>query len=446
MSPPLDTKTINRDLVGAIYFAVGRGTEGGNASYHLAIAGLTKGTPPNEKGTWGNQTLVAGDSGYSIGAIQVDLGKRGTWPLGATENRKLRPGECSYVDSIIEQAASYARKEGLPFSRDIKQLRTQLLSHGHGPGGLQFMDADTKESIDRWASSNEGKIWIHNHIDMPQILSLTRMGVETINRNGQNIKEEDRFSALCILVKAGNQLPGLVPGFNSSRRGHITGLEETLVAGGDYQALKLRVAAQKRIYPYYAADKAAVLGGHYEAHLEDPALQPVIKRADWKVTEPDYNPSLEAKDADIQRALDAFKHPISRHKKQANLSPQLLHDFDFIRGSLQSDGRWNPTEVDNISAALLQAAAENDAIKRIDRVIIGDPAPLDGQVRAFAQYRPHGEPGPAISAHVVASQAAARPASHNLSQLPEAIDPSALRQSPSFHQPTQSSDSPRLQA
>lgn len=63
MSPPLDTKTINRDLVGAIYFAVGRGTEGGNASYHLAIAGLTKGTPPNEKGTWGNQTLVAGDSG-----------------------------------------------------------------------------------------------------------------------------------------------------------------------------------------------------------------------------------------------------------------------------------------------------------------------------------------------------------------------------------------------
>ncbi|WP_235641947.1 hypothetical protein [Stenotrophomonas maltophilia] len=28
---------------GAVYFAVGRGTEGGPASYHLAIAGITQG-------------------------------------------------------------------------------------------------------------------------------------------------------------------------------------------------------------------------------------------------------------------------------------------------------------------------------------------------------------------------------------------------------------------
>lgn len=27
---------------GAVYFAVGRGTEGGPASYHLAIAGITQ--------------------------------------------------------------------------------------------------------------------------------------------------------------------------------------------------------------------------------------------------------------------------------------------------------------------------------------------------------------------------------------------------------------------
>lgn len=46
MSPPIDTRTYNRDLAGAIYFAVGRGTEGGNASYHLAVAGVTEGDPP----------------------------------------------------------------------------------------------------------------------------------------------------------------------------------------------------------------------------------------------------------------------------------------------------------------------------------------------------------------------------------------------------------------
>ncbi len=36
---------------GAVYFAVGRGTEGGPASYHLAIAGITQGVTEPHWGT-----------------------------------------------------------------------------------------------------------------------------------------------------------------------------------------------------------------------------------------------------------------------------------------------------------------------------------------------------------------------------------------------------------
>lgn len=50
--PDLNTHDLD-SLTGATYFVVGRGTEGGQSSYHLSIAGVTSGTSdPN----WGTQT------------------------------------------------------------------------------------------------------------------------------------------------------------------------------------------------------------------------------------------------------------------------------------------------------------------------------------------------------------------------------------------------------
>jgi hypothetical protein len=80
----LDTHGIN-SLVGATYFVVGRGTEGGQTSYHLTIAGITSGTSdPN----WGSVEKIAANSGYSLGTIQVDLGQRG---LGRWEPPAVYP-------------------------------------------------------------------------------------------------------------------------------------------------------------------------------------------------------------------------------------------------------------------------------------------------------------------------------------------------------------------
>lgn len=419
MSPPIETKKYSDDLAGAIYFAVGRGTEGGGASYHLAIAGITKGRPANETGTWGNQSLVAADSGYSIGAIQVDLGKRGTWPLGSTRSRPLNPGEETYVDAIINEASDYAKAHNLPFTTDERLLRKQLLSHGKGDDGLQFIDKGTKDSIDRWARSSEGQSWIHTHIDMPQIQELTKSAVGVLNQHGQHIREEDRFKVICMLAKTANQLPGLVNGIDSKKRGHITGLKETLAAGGDYADMEATVRIQKRHYPYLASDKAAQLGGYYESHLALPESAPGIRRAHDKVMSPTYSPAHEPRDPDIQQALDAFRHPASRHKR-AELSPPLQQDYERIHATLHADGRWGGSEVDNISAALLREVAADDRVRQVHRVLVGNPAPLDGQVRVFAQYQPHGELGPHFTTHVVADAASRTPAEQSLAQVEEA--------------------------
>src|SRR5579875_2243296 len=98
--PRPDTRDMD-SLAGAMYFIVGRGTEGGTSPYHLSIAGLTyRGAEPD----WGTSEKVAVNSGYSLGTMQVDLGQRGTWPLGATASTPPKTDQTSYVDDLIAQA------------------------------------------------------------------------------------------------------------------------------------------------------------------------------------------------------------------------------------------------------------------------------------------------------------------------------------------------------
>jgi hypothetical protein len=80
--PAIDTR--NREILdGAVYMVVGRGTEGGPASYRLSITGVTVGQSDPH---WGDIGHVMANSGYTLGAIQVDLGQRGTMPVGAISN------------------------------------------------------------------------------------------------------------------------------------------------------------------------------------------------------------------------------------------------------------------------------------------------------------------------------------------------------------------------
>ncbi|MGO1069333.1 peptidoglycan-binding protein [Lysobacter sp. CA199] len=300
----IDTRNLNA-VAGAVYFTVGRGTEGGPASYRLSVAGV-------DRSEWGQVSAVAANSGYSIGTIQVDLGQRGTWPLGETSGRPLRAGETTYVDGIISQASDYARRNSLPFPSDTTQLRADLLTHGDGGelrngrhrSSISFIDAGTRESINAWASSDEGRSWIHEKVDYPQVRSATQTAMTILDQHGRNIPEDRRFEAINILAKTANQYPN-----------GLDKLQTVLRNGGDYDALLNEAKAIKADVPYYAGPKAASVAETYENNYNDPNRQPAMDRAHGKVSRADYSPASERNDPDVQQALASL--PTGQQRRAA---------------------------------------------------------------------------------------------------------------------------------
>lgn len=287
----IDTRNLDA-LAGAVYFTVGRGTEGGPASYRLSVAGV-------DRNEWGQPGAVAANSGYSIGTIQVDLGQRGTWPLGATTNRALRDGETTYVDGIVAQAADYARRNGLAFPRDTTGLRADLLTHGNGQSGrdtITFIDPAVRDTINAWAGSDEGKRWIHSNIDYPQVRSATQTAMTILDRSGSHIPDDRRFEAINILAKTANQYP----------RG-LERLESVLREGGDYDALRAEARAIRSSVSYFDAPKAASVAERYEnTYAADPNRRAAMDRAHTAVASRDYDPASERNNADVQQALGAI--------------------------------------------------------------------------------------------------------------------------------------------
>lgn len=321
--PQPDTHDID-SLTGATYFVVGRGTEGGPSSYHLSIAGITSGTTDPH---WGDASHIVANSGYSLGTIQVDLGQRGTWALGATDGAALKPGETSYVDGIIGQASQYASDHHLPFTTDTAQLRTDLLSHGNGERGrttLTFIDKDTRDSIDAWASSDQGKQWIHRNIDYPQIRNATQSALDMLDTYGRNIPEEHRLETIAILAKTENQIPSQMKKF-----------EQVLKDGGNYDDVLAKADQIKHTYAYYDGPKAAAIAAQYTAAFADPDKAAALERAQNKVGAVDFSPAASANDPDMTVALATIGQGGRSHAGSPHVLREGAHGAQVI--ALQDD-------------------------------------------------------------------------------------------------------------
>lgn len=343
--PGINTHDVN-SLAGATYFVVGRGTEGGPSSYHLSITGITSGTSdPN----WGHANKIVADSGYSLGTIQVDLGKRGTWALGATDGTAPKPGETTYVDGIIDQAGKYAKEHDLKFPQNTAQLRTDLLTHGNGEHHrttLTFIDKDTRDSIDKWASSEDGQKWIHKNIDYPQIKNATQSAMDTLDKYGKNIPEDRRLETVAILAKTENQIPSQMKKF-----------EKVLQNGGNYDDVLAKANEIKGTYSYYDGPKAAALAEQYKNAYKDPEKAAALDRANAKVGDASFDPSKAGNDPDIKDALKAIGqggrahapggsalHQGSHGDKVAALQTDLAKlGFTDAQGhALHPDGNFGP--------------------------------------------------------------------------------------------------------
>lgn len=283
---------------GAVYFVVGRGTEGGNDSYKVSVAGVST-------RQWGNASAVAADSGYSIGTIQVDLGKRGTWPLGAIADRPLQAGEATYVDAIIGQAAEHARNNHLPFPNDtagLAKLRSDLLSHGNGQ--LRFLSEPHRDSLNAWASSDAGKQWIHQNIDYPQVQALADSAKDALDRYGKNIPPERHLEVMSILAKTGNQLPAVQPSLVRTLATHQNDPQV-------YDRFMEKVAQTDRLYQFYDGPKAGLLAQQYLENYQKPGHAIAIEEAHRQVADPDYQPAWEGRNPVVQTALRAYRSDLN---------------------------------------------------------------------------------------------------------------------------------------
>jgi hypothetical protein len=349
-------------LGGAVYFVVGRGTEGGASdSYRLSVAGVTS-------KSWGDVSAVASNSGYSLGAIQVDLGQAGTLPLGTTENRKLKPGEKTYVDAIIDESSAYANAHGLKFTKDTDQLRSQLLSHGNGeltgPKGHQhyrssidFIDNDMRNTINAWASSDEGKKWIHHNIDYSQVESVTEKAKDMVDKYGKNIPKEHRFETICILAKTANQYPAALKGYQA-----------VLEKGGNFDDIMAHNKELAETLAHYDGPKAAKIAAEYAKEYADPNKKDALDRANLKVSGKDYDPSKEKDDPDVKVALKAIGgsdhsrlhtahhgHESSMlrsgmHNEQVQKLQIQLGELGYLDNTATPDGKFGPATRDAVKA------------------------------------------------------------------------------------------------
>jgi peptidoglycan hydrolase-like protein with peptidoglycan-binding domain len=289
--PEFDTHDLD-SLAGAMYFIVGRGTEGGPSPYHLSIAGITVRSAEPE---WGELEHLVGNSGYSLGSIQVDLGQRGTWPLGATEPKPLQHGQMTYVDALIAEVAQYAEKHHLKFTSDRSKLRADLLTHGNGErhrSKLVYIDTDTRDAFNTWASSKNGQKWIHRNIDYPQIRNATRSALGILDTDGRNIAEDHRLEAVALLVKTINQMPS-----------KLTQLRQVLRDGGDYGDLAAEASRMSHESKNYDGPKAATLARRYLDSYGDMVKAAALDRVHAQVASVDFDPYTAAANPDFQEAL-----------------------------------------------------------------------------------------------------------------------------------------------
>lgn len=307
---------------GAVYFVVGRGTEGGNAAFRFSVAASK----------WGDPSTVIDNSGYALGTIQIDLGQRGTWPLGSVKERALNPGETTYVDAIIDRVSVYATTNQLPFPRDAAgraALRGDLLSHGNGLEGrttIRFLSNEHRNTFNAWAGSESGKQWIHQNIDFPQIQALADTSKQVLDRYGTHIGEDRKFEVMCILAKSANQHPS---SYNK--------LVESLKNGADYDDFMEVVAARSKKYGNYHADKAGVLARQYQDNFQKPGNALAMEDAHRRVASSSYLPSEERNIPSIQTALAAYRREVN--------DPSVLdrgdkgEDVKALQRALMREGR-----------------------------------------------------------------------------------------------------------
>lgn len=151
-----------------------------NVGYASEIMGLSSNKLSM---AWANGHPL-GDSGYSIGSIQIDLGKRGTLKdpqsaavleIGSSLEEKNKDGQMLLVEGLIEAYRYWRKNQGTPINEtEAAKLHRSLVSTGHQMDKEQtrLLTTDERQRFDAFLTSAEGRkvIWGHDVKQLDKML------------------------------------------------------------------------------------------------------------------------------------------------------------------------------------------------------------------------------------------------------------------------------------
>jgi hypothetical protein len=193
MSSPLSDSEIRA----ALYYAVGVVSEGGPRSFMLSVAGDNYSTPLLE---------VTGNSGYSIGTLQTDLGQRYQPDIegGVNVPRDL-------IEATQAWALAHSPEHVFPDQAGIDAAITDFGRTGRDieADGFRDVDANARARVSAFLDSEHGLAWVHAR-DSTQIEKVMTEAIAPLQATAayQSMSAEDQLQTAVIVGKLFNQHEG----------------------------------------------------------------------------------------------------------------------------------------------------------------------------------------------------------------------------------------------
>jgi hypothetical protein len=190
----MTTNPSNAEIRAALYYAVGVASEGGRQSFTMVVAGDNRSTPLLE---------VEGNSGYSIGTLQTDLGQRyqPTVPGGVNVPRDL-------IEATQAWAVAHAPQQAFP---DREAMDAAIADFGRTGRKIEFdgfrdVDAASLARVNAFLGSEHGVAWVHAR-DAAQVERVMSEAIAPLQATPayQAMSAEDQLQAAVIAGKLFNQ-------------------------------------------------------------------------------------------------------------------------------------------------------------------------------------------------------------------------------------------------
>ncbi len=190
----MSTTPSDAEIRAALYYAVGVASEGGRQSFTMVVAGDNRSTALLEP---------AGNSGYSIGTLQTDLGQRYQPDVegGVNVPRDL-------VEATQAWALAYAPEQAFPDEASIGTAIADFGRMGRDIERDEFRDVDAEAlgRVNAFLGSEHGVAWVHAR-DSAQVDRVMSEAITPLQATPayQTMSAENQLQAAVIAGKLFNQ-------------------------------------------------------------------------------------------------------------------------------------------------------------------------------------------------------------------------------------------------